>query len=100
MADKMINVWLPIETAPKGVYREYITDDGYVEPPEILMYFPEDKKILICKYSFYHSPYGTAYRDCEAWIEAETGELAIPAYGNPTYWMPLPPPPREERTNE
>lgn len=89
----MIDVWLPIETAPKGVYREYITDKGYVEPPNILMYFPEEDKILICRYSFYRSPNGAGFEGYEAWIVDETGELAIPGYGQPTHWMPLPEPP-------
>lgn len=86
----MNDVWLPIEDAPRGVYREFITDEGYEEPPNILMYFPDEKKTLICKYSFYHSPDGAGYEGCEAWVVEETGELAIPRYGQPTLWMPLP----------
>lgn len=62
--------WQPIETAPK---------DG----TRILMYGIPGFEILIGFWNDYHIP--------EHWCYSE--ESLYKNNGNPTHWMPLPPPP-------
>lgn len=84
--------WLPMESAPKGVYSEYITDPEYVAPPEILLRFG-DEAISVARWEFYYADGGSGYTDGFAWTEPCSGEPLNLHYSTaPDGWMPLPPP--------
>lgn len=88
--------WMPIESAPKGGGAEDTRDPAYVEPPEILLLFPEGKQ-CVCSYDWYYAEDGNGYQEgVSAWVEPVSGEQIEPTYGNPTHWMPLPTPPKEQ----
>lgn len=88
--------WQPIETAPKGGGAEYITDPNWVDPPNLLLLFPDGHQV-VCHWSWYYAENGAGYQDgISAWTEQVSGEQVALHYGEPTHWMPLPEPPEME----
>mgnify|MGYP002507805316 CR=1 FL=1 len=80
-----MNEWQPIETAPKDETKIYGT--------RILAFFPLEEEsdyssqIVIIRWSYY-----------KRWELAEySGELDHEFYSQPTHWMPLPNPPKQEK---
>lgn len=85
--------WQPIESAPKGGGAELITDPEYVEPPKILLLFPNGA-MSVAYWDWYYAEGGRGYEDGIAWVEPVSGERVHNYYDNPTHWMPLPEPPK------
>ena len=69
-ADRALNGWLPIETAPRGSDNEFLGWDGQ-----------------------------TMNKTFEGWEEESAPVYVHADYvsWNPTHWMPLPPPPKDEQ---
>lgn len=81
--------WLPIESAPKGIFAETRYDPLYVEPPKILLEF-DSGVIVVGKWDFYYDKDGWGYCGLDAWVDANSGELLCEAYGDAIAWMPCP----------
>lgn len=86
--------WLPIESAPKGGGVELVTDLGWIEPPRILLLFP-DNEISVGRWDWYYAEGGVGFTDGIAWVEPVSGELIHRCLSGcpPIGWMPLPSPP-------
>lgn len=83
--------WQPIETAPKGGGAELVTDPKWVEPPLVLLFFPNgQQQLVVCKWDWYYAEGGHGYNGAPAWIEPTSGEQAAMHYDEPTHWMLLP----------
>lgn len=82
--------WQPIETAPKGGGAKMVTDPAWIEPPKLLLRFPNEAKV-VCHWAWYYAEGGRGYRQgVSAWVESISGEPIALYYDNPTHWMPLP----------
>ena len=87
--------WKPIETAPKGVCAQTITDPEYVEPPTLLLRFG-DEAVSVAYWDWYYADGGAGCTDGLAWVEPCSGDQLNLHYSTaPTHWMPLPKPPSE-----
>lgn len=92
--------WKPIETAPKGGGADFVTDPNWVEPPKIIVCC-EDGEIVIVYWDWAYARDGYYYNPgLSAWILQGTGEQVGLHYGEPTHWMPLPPPPQTEEGSQ
>jgi hypothetical protein len=87
--------WQDISTAPKGGGAEMVTDPAWIEPPLILLAF-EDGSQVIARWDWYYAKGGCGFSDGCAWVEPISGDVVNLHYGNPTHWMPLPPPPKAQ----
>lgn len=82
--------WLSIESAPKGGGAERVDDPAWVEPPEILLRWPDGSR-AIGRWDWYYAEGGRAFTDGIAWTSPIGGELLSEHFGGaPTMWMPLP----------
>lgn len=89
--------WQPIERAPKGGGAEMRTDPAWVEPPLVLLAFPDGEQ-AVCHWDWCYASGGRAFtHGLSAWVEPTSGDLAALHYGEPTHWMPLPEPPGGHR---
>jgi hypothetical protein len=88
--------WMPIETAPKGGGALSRKDPNWVEPPNILLFFPDNEDICIGYWDWYYAEGGYGYNGDSAWIDYLSGEQLALYYDNPSHWMPLPLPPKEK----
>lgn len=77
--------WQPIETAPKGGGAEMVTDQNYIDPPNILLKFDNGKQ-AVCHYDWYYPKDGCI----SGWVEPISGDQIALHYGEPTHWQPLP----------
>jgi len=83
--------WQPIATAPKGGGAKMTTDPAWVEPPEILLYYPDGKQ-RIGAWDWYYADGGRGCVDGVAWVCM--GELLSQHHdAPPSHWMLLPEPP-------
>ena len=91
-------LWEPIESAPKGGGTDSVSDPNWIEPPEILLCLEKGYRV-ICRWDWYYAEGGDGYRDGVAWI-LSNGDLLEDHYptSKPVWWMPLPTPPAETRT--
>ncbi len=85
-------MWQPIETAPKGVFSERVTDPGYVKAPLILLRFG-DEGVSVAKWDWYYSDGGAGFERSKGcgWYEPCSGDPLNLHYSTPpTHWMPVP----------
>ncbi len=88
----MNNEWKTIDTAPKGGGADRTDDPAWVDPPRILVGYPDGGVIIAC-WDAYYDVGGRGYQGTSAWI-GDDGELIEVSIGVPSLWMPLPEPPK------
>ena len=95
-ADRLaaLDGWQSMDSAPKGGGAEMRMDQAYVEPPRILLQFP-DGEISVAYWDWYYAEGGGGCTDGVAWTEPVSGEPVSRQYGSPVKWKPLPTPPKE-----
>ncbi len=82
-----MNTWQPIEIAPKGGGAERTDDPKWVNPPRLLLAFP-DGTIEIGYWDQYYALGGYGYEQGRsAWVTQDGPTWDSNA---PTHWMPLP----------
>lgn len=86
------NEWIGMESAPKGGGAELVTDDKWIEPPEILLLFSDGKR-SVGYWDWYCAEGGEGYTGGSAWTDPVSGEQLHLSYDEPIGWMPLPEPP-------
>ena len=92
--------WQTIETAPKGGGAILVTDQNWVEPPQVLLLFESGQRV-VCSWDWYYAEGGNGYLGgVPAWVEPVTGEQIALHYNNPTHWMPLPKAPQAGKENK
>lgn len=90
--------WRPMETAPKGVWAELVTDPEWVEPPVILLAFP-DGDVVMARWDWYYAEHGSGWDGRNAWVIHPSAERVADYFGHdPTGWRPIPTPLRSERS--
>ena len=82
--------WKPIEQAPKGGGAEMVSDPNWIEPPHLLLYFP-DEGTAICAWDWYYAPDGSGYYEgCSGWVMSKIGETTNFHFSvKPTHFIQL-----------
>lgn len=90
----MTSEWQDISTAPKGGGAEFVTDQNWVAPPDILLCFRGGER-RVGHWDWFYADGGYGCTDGIAWIEPCSGEQLNLYYDAPTHWHLLPAPPAE-----
>lgn len=90
--------WSPIDTAPKGGGADLVSDPNWVEPPRLILWFPDERKMVFGYWDWYYAEGGwgcTETGGC-AWVGTDSCEPLVLSYGLPTLWRNQPPAPEPE----
>lgn len=84
--------WRPIDTAPKGGGADLVSDPNWVEPPRILLWFPNERKMICGYWDWYYAEGGWGHKETGgcAWVGNDSYEPLVLSYGPPTHWRELP----------
>ena len=87
--------WQEIESAPRGGGADRVDDPKWVHPPMILLWCPEEETVAIGCWDWFYAEGGQGYEDgISAWVDNGSGDLIAHLFGEPTHWLPIPPPPQ------